>query len=441
LVAKRTSEKLARDVKTVALITHSWANPKPDYYLIESDELIIFSWDKFILIDGEWKLHPEIEQALKYQISWRLMIPIPAVNIIMLIYFLSLIAIPTVFEPGNSNIPEQGNPVFKSKTIIEEESKFIWERYPGNPVFPAVPGTWMEDQTANPDLLLIDDIYYMYFRGQRRRHDRIGVATIPKEKFDGVTWNIHPEPIIDVGGPGSWDEVHALDPATVLVDGKIYLYYTGVSPLADRAICLAVSEDGINFMKYDNNPVIIGGAPEVVYRDGIFFLYYWREVPDKGGFQIHYATSTDGYHFTEPSQSLSLPVGEEGEWDSFTVETPRILREGGLYYMIYCGSNRHKDYPYHAGLATSKDLVHWEKYPGNPIFSRGEEGDWDEGAIWFTTVEKINGIYYMWYEGYGGGTARTEAYGSYLQGGKSQVGMAVMRAPYFYILPDNSEEN
>jgi hypoxanthine phosphoribosyltransferase len=55
LVAKRAGEKLARDIKTVALITHSWANPKPDHYVIESDELIIFSWDKFILIEGQWK--------------------------------------------------------------------------------------------------------------------------------------------------------------------------------------------------------------------------------------------------------------------------------------------------------------------------------------------------------------------------------------------------
>ena len=104
--------------------------------------------------------------------------------------------------------------------------------------------------------------------------------------------------------------------------------------------------------------------------------------------------------------------------------------------MLYCGSDSNKDYPFYAGLRRPRDLVHWTKYPHNPIFSRGEEGAWDEGAIWFTTVEKINGRYYMWYEGYGGGTARTEPYGSYLKGGKSQVGMATMDAPYFYVRPD-----
>lgn len=325
--------------------------------------------------------------------------------------------------------------------VNSDSLSFVWKRHPDNPVFPSMAGTWREAQTANPDLLLKGDTCFMYFRGQRDGHDRIGVATIPRQKFDGVKWNILPEPVIDVGGPGSWDENHALDPATILHGGKVFLYYTGSSPREDRTICLAVSDDGIHFTKYAHNPVVIGGAPEVAYRDSTFYLYYWRGVPGKKGFQIHYSTSRDGFHYTEPENSLTLPVGLEGEWDSFTVETPRIFREGDLYHMVYCGSDQHKDYPFHAGLATSRDLVNWTKYQGNPIFSRGEAGSWDEGAIWFTTVEKINGRYYMWYEGYGGGTARTQPYGSYLKGGKSQVGMATLDAPYFYLPPVHRRES
>jgi beta-1,2-mannobiose phosphorylase / 1,2-beta-oligomannan phosphorylase len=319
--------------------------------------------------------------------------------------------------------------------------RFIWQRYPGNPVFRATSGTWREAQTANPDLLLLDSTYLMYFRGQRDGHDRIGVATIPEEKFDGFTWTIHPEPVIDVGEGGSWDEQHALDPAAILFRGQVFVYYTGSSPKADRSICLAMSADGIHFTKSSDNPVILGGAPEVVLRDSVLYLYFWRAVPGRRGFQIHYATSRDGIHFLEPANSLALAVGAPGEWDSFTVETPRIFAEGGLYYMLYCGSDLNKDYPFHAGLATSDDLVHWTKYGGNPVFSRGEAGSWDEGAIWFTTVEKIRGRYYLWYEGYGGGTARTEPYGSYLKGGRSQVGLAILDAPYFYVRPEENRSS
>ena len=103
--------------------------------------------------------------------------------------------------------------------------------------------------------------------------------------------------------------------------------------------------------------------------------------------------------------------------------------------MLYCCSECHEDYPANTGLATSKDLVKWTKYENNPILSRVDEGDWDESVIWFSIVEKINGIYYLWYEGYGGETVRTEEYGSYLKGDKSQIGMPKIKADYFFVKP------
>ena len=96
--------------------------------------------------------------------------------------------------------------------------------------------------------------------------------------------------------------------------------------------------------------------------------------------------------------------------------------------MIYAGSSEYKDYPANFGLAYSNDLINWTKYADNPIFHRGEKGNWDEGGIWFGTINKINNLYYMWYEGFGGGISRENEYG---QGGKSQIGLAIYEGTFF----------
>lgn len=310
---------------------------------------------------------------------------------------------------------------------------FEWKRYPANPIIRATPGTFFEDQSANPDLLIREHEYLLYFRGQQGGHDRIGLARADKNNFDGALWEILSEPVIDVGMAGDPDESHALDPAAIEVNGKIFLYYSAVSPTCERSICLAISRDGIHFEKCSKNPILIGGCPEVVCFENKFHLFYWHPRENHTGFEIHSAVSDDGINFSPLIENPVLPVGNENRWDSHTVETPRIFFENGIFHMIYCGSDRNDDYPDQAGLAISKDLIHWEKFSGNPIFSRGKSGDWDEGAIWFTTVEKIRGKYFLWYEGYGGGVNRDVPYDSYLRGGKSQIGLAILEAPYFYV--------
>jgi hypothetical protein len=69
--------------------------------------------------------------------------------------------------------------------------------------------------------------------------------------------------------------------------------------------------------------------------------------------------------------------------------------------MIFSGlsKNDEKDIPKAFGLARSQDLIHWEKYPHNPVFQIGVPGSWDDGAIWFGTPFSIGQYLYMIYEG------------------------------------------
>ena len=67
LVAERVKEHGAKQVITVALVAHTWANPRPDMIALVTDALVLFPWDEQVYQDGKWQPHPELVEALKHQ--------------------------------------------------------------------------------------------------------------------------------------------------------------------------------------------------------------------------------------------------------------------------------------------------------------------------------------------------------------------------------------
>ncbi len=311
----------------------------------------------------------------------------------------------------------------------------LFTRYAGNPIIPRTPGTFHSIHVANPDVITWQGKYTLFFRGQdERRHDEIGVAWADPAGFDGVHWQFYADNPIIKAGPDAYDAQHVLDPGAVVVHDRILLYYSAHPAVSSRypGICLATSEDGLHFDKVKTSPVVVGMSPEVVHRDGLFYLFYTRPMMDRG--QAWFVcTSKDGVLYHPWDERVVLrPTEKQGDFDAYTVVTPRIVWEAPWYYAIYAGSDRYSDYPHALGLARSRDLYHWERYPGNPIMARGEPGTWDEGALWFGTTMRHGDIFYVWYEGCGGGGAisRDDDYGGYAKVTFSQIGMATCPAPF-----------
>jgi uncharacterized protein len=67
LVAGEARRAGAARVVTASLVRHSWANPAPDASALITDALVLFPWDRRVLIDGAWQPHPELEEALRMQ--------------------------------------------------------------------------------------------------------------------------------------------------------------------------------------------------------------------------------------------------------------------------------------------------------------------------------------------------------------------------------------
>jgi predicted GH43/DUF377 family glycosyl hydrolase len=132
--------------------------------------------------------------------------------------------------------------------------------------------------------------------------------------------------------------------------------------------------------------------PAVIERDGKFIMLY-RAQDKQGTSRLGYAESKDGIHFTRRPDPV-LSSTEEYEKDG-GVEDPRLVQFGDTYYLTYTGYNK-KDAQ--LCLATSKDLIHWDR---KGVILPAYKGRWNvrwtkSGAI---VPEKINGKYWMYFLG------------------------------------------
>ncbi len=136
-----------------------------------------------------------------------------------------------------------------------------------------------------------------------------------------------PEEIIglQLGKPGSWDDFNpgAITPCSIVkLSGTYYLYYIGSDGIRDhdngpahRKLGLATSSNGIDFTKYEGNP-ILSWSPANNDEEGIFgakallihgeIHLYLNTVTAKDArtdqvwADVHLVTSHDGIHFSQP---------------------------------------------------------------------------------------------------------------------------------------------
>ena len=147
-------------------------------------------------------------------------------------------------------------------------------------------------------------------------------------------------PIIIPDLTKEYEKEYVYNPCAIVHDGKIYLIYRAESSSGVSSLCLAVSEDGYNFEKYENNPVI---AP-------------------------------------------TLPEEKQG------CEDPRITKIGSIFYLTYTaydGKYPERSENVYTAMAVSKNLKDWDK---KGIIVKGIKA----AAIF---PEKIDGKYVMFIGG------------------------------------------
>lgn len=158
-----------------------------------------------------------------------------------------------------------------------------WVRTPA-PVLPPGPrGSWDERGVADPYVIASGDKLYLFYLGQdRARRQRLGLAVSADH---GLTWTkLRSNPILELGAPGTFDELGLGEPAVWTSHGTWWMLYTGRDRGERRKIGLASSSDGIHWQRTSERPLIAGTAawnsqvvcdPELLLQpDGSLRIWY-----------------------------------------------------------------------------------------------------------------------------------------------------------------------
>lgn len=156
------------------------------------------------------------------------------------------------------------------------------------------------------------------------------------------------------------------------------------------------------FLKY--NKPILKPVPETFYSKAIFnptiikrrgrIYMLFRASSRKNKTEIGLAVSKDGIHFkVRPNPVLS----SEYNYEKHGCEDPRVVKFGRTYYMLYVGMSG-KYNQSQICMATSKDLINWEKH-GRILSDRRLK--WSRGNKKAAVIvpKKIKGEYVMYFLG------------------------------------------
>lgn len=173
------------------------------------------------------------------------------------------------------------------------------------------------------------------------------------------------------------------------------------------SIQITVNWPGTNsstgWIDYINNPVLtpqnfpsdyLGvSQSKVLVEDGLYKMWFCS-VTNSARKYVEYAISQNGISWTRPVTNPVLVPGDSSSWDALAVHPGAIIKIDGVYWMYYNGF-ANANGSWHIGLATSTDGINWQKRT-SPVLLAGT--GW-EYQIYATSVIQIDNLFYMYYTG------------------------------------------
>lgn len=264
--------------------------------------------------------------------------------------------------------------------------------------------------TKDPHVINFKGRYLMYYsippaNNVNNSYWGIGIA----ESQDLLQWKRIGE--ITPAPGAAYEEKGIVAPSALVIDGKVHLFYQrSKAGGKEDAICHAVSEDGLNFVRNSTNPIFTptgdwtyGRAidAEVCLYNDQYFLYFATRNPDYTIQMVGAAVAPKNTNFNRedwtqigdgPILSPVLP------WEKTCIEAPSITIRNGKMYMFYAGAFGNS--PQQVGVAVSEDGLNWERLFKEPFLANGGPGDWNESESGHPHIFTDNdGKTYLFYQG------------------------------------------
>ena len=271
---------------------------------------------------------------------------------------------------------------------------------------------WSKSYALLPTPLAVDAstlrIYYATL--DKSMDGRVGALDVDPNKPSEILRN-YPEPLLEPGEPGTFDDSGVNPSCFLRVNDKLYMYYIGwqrSEKVPYSLFCgLAISSDGLKFEKFARSPILernseepfVRSATTVIADGGIYRMWYvsaleWTSVGEKPypKYVIRHAESKDAIEWRS-TKGLCIDFIDSSE---FGFGRPWVEKNGNTYKMWY--SIRSRSQPYRIGYAESKDGLNWKRLDAELSLPRSENG-WDSEMICYPALFQTNSHRAMLYNG------------------------------------------
>lgn len=239
-----------------------------------------------------------------------------------------------------------------------------WALSPSTPVLMAdsSPSAWDHRAVETPSVVLFNNQYHMFYTGYASTHTdpnsyKIGHAI----SADGITWTKDASYIIAPNDPTNntpnltFNQWISAEPAAVVFNNKIYLYFSAVGANAGvgttlQVVGLTTSSDGTTWstpqsvLEPDQNlyprATWLGySTPNAVVLNSEMYLFFdvvqaspWKQL------RLHYAKSGDGVsQWTQASAAIFS--NSSFSWTSNEIRSPSLFLDGTTLKMWFAGDN------------------------------------------------------------------------------------------------------